>query len=215
MAGHRSFPFGVPAGNLLGMTSSAPRRFGRALLSFLAFPVGGGLAHLVVGPVDGVLSALLGGLVAGAAIGGAQAAASARRLSIGPWAAATACGLAVGLAAGAAVVGYRTSLGALAGMGALSGVAVGVAQAWTLRAGAARRVAWSLLQPGLWALGWTVTSLAGVDVEQRYVVFGAIGALMVAAGFALALERLASRPGRPGDGATDGSPAGVIAVLAA
>jgi hypothetical protein len=30
----------------------------------------------------------------------------------------------------------------------------------------------------LWALGWTVTTLAGIDVERQYMAFGASGALV-------------------------------------
>ena len=35
--------------------------------------------------------------------------------------------------------------------------------------------------PVLWALGWMVTTLATVDVDQQYTVFGATGALTVSA----------------------------------
>jgi hypothetical protein len=33
----------------------------------------------------------------------------------------------------------------------------------------------------LWALGWTITSSAGIDVEAQYTVFGSSGALVVTA----------------------------------
>jgi hypothetical protein len=31
----------------------------------------------------------------------------------------------------------------------------------------------------IWALGWTVTTAIGVDVESQYTVFGSSGALVV------------------------------------
>ena len=54
--------------------------------------------------------------------------------------------------------------------------------------------------PPLWALGWTVTTSIGVDVERQYVVFGSAGAIAVTALLGLLLEwlRSAHRPaGRP------------------
>jgi hypothetical protein len=98
------------------------------------------------------------------------------------WIAATALGVAVGLAAGAAAVGYHTNIGALAAQGAISGIALGAAQgtvlyrqlgliAWT----------WPAALAGSWALGWTITAAAGIDVETHYTVFGASGALVVTA----------------------------------
>jgi hypothetical protein len=35
--------------------------------------------------------------------------------------------------------------------------------------------------PLLWALGWTVTTLVGVDVEKQYTHFGITGALTFSA----------------------------------
>ncbi len=32
---------------------------------------------------------------------------------------------------------------------------------------------------GVWALGWTITSAIGVDVERQYTVFGSSGAIAV------------------------------------
>lgn len=41
----------------------------------------------------------------------------------------------------------------------------------------------------LWALGWSVTTSAGIDVESQYVVFGIFGSLSVAAVQASVLHR--------------------------
>ena len=36
---------------------------------------------------------------------------------------------------------------------------------------------WVVAPALVWALGWTVTTLAGIDVDRQYMVFGATGAL--------------------------------------
>ena len=96
----------------------------------------------------------------------------------------------VGLLLGAAAVGYGTSLADLAVMGALTGLALGGAQALVLPAGARYRAAWAAAMPLLWALGWTVTTLAGIDVDQQFTIFGASGALTFSALAGVLLHRL-------------------------
>jgi hypothetical protein len=49
---------------------------------------------------------------------------------------------------------------------------------------------WAAAVPALWALGWTVTTAAGVDVERQYAVFGALGAIAFMALSGLLLDRL-------------------------
>jgi hypothetical protein len=44
--------------------------------------------------------------------------------------------------------------------------------------------------PALWALGWTVTTLAGIQVGEQFTVFGSTGALTVSALLGLLLQRL-------------------------
>jgi hypothetical protein len=149
------------------------------LLTALAFPPAGLIAHAVAGRVDSVWAAVLGGVVAGAGIGAAQWA-LLRRRGVGlAWVAATAAGLGVGLAAGAALVSYRTDITSLAVMGAVSGLAVGVAQGATL-GNAKRMLGWGAATAALWALGWIVTTGWGIDVEEQWVVFGISGALTLA-----------------------------------
>ena len=97
---------------------------------FLAFPIAGIVAEAVAGRINDVGSALVGGLVAGAVIGTGQWLV-ARRLLGDPrvWIPATAVAMGIGLLAGAWVVGYGTSLGELALMGAITGIPLGAAQA--------------------------------------------------------------------------------------
>jgi hypothetical protein len=150
----------------------------RWLPTFVGFPLGGLAAELVVGPVDGVGAALLGGAVTGVILGAVQAWGMAAG---GPparrWIAATAAGLTAGLALGSAAVGYGTSLGDLAAQGAICGLAIGTAQALVLRGRLA--YLWAPALSALWALGWTITTSIGVDVETQYTVFGSSGAVVV------------------------------------
>jgi hypothetical protein len=59
---------------------------------------------------------------------------------------------------------------------------IGVAQAVVLYRLLGRIVvAWPALLAALWALGWTITASAGIDVEAQYTVFGSSGAIVVTA----------------------------------
>lgn len=98
-------------------------------LCLLGFPLGGYLGYFVFGAVDGVKPAVFGGALTGAGIGFAQWVLLRRYLGTGPeWIVATSVALAAGLAIGAAVVGYETTVSALAIMGVISGAFVGLAQ---------------------------------------------------------------------------------------
>jgi hypothetical protein len=188
------------------------RRLARALgwgVTFLAFPVAGLAAMWSVGAIDDPLSAAVGGAVAGAVIGTAQAfgsrALDARRaLDPRTWIAATALGMGLGLLAASVAVGYGTDLAQLAILGAITGVPLGIAQALALPRSlaprAAARLGWAAATPVVLALGWTVTTLIGVDVAQQYAIFGASGALLATALTGGLLVVLAARA-RAGAGA--------------
>jgi hypothetical protein len=148
---------------------------------FLSFPIAGIAGIAVAGRVDSPLAALTGGLVTGAVIGAGQALCSSRRLHPLGWIIASAIGMGLGLLLGATTVSYGTSLRDLALMGLLTGVVLGVAQAPALPATARQRVVWAAAIPLLWALGWTVTTVGGIDVEQQFTVFGAYGAITFSA----------------------------------
>ena len=169
------------------MTDSTPRRdtFWWSWLvwtaGFLAFPIAGVAGRLVAGRVDSPLSALVAGLVTGAVIGAGQWLASRRRLRPLRWILATALGMGLGLLLGATVVDFRTSLADLAVMGALTGVLLGVAQTLALPARTRRRWWWAVAMPLLWAVGWTITTLAGIPVEEQVTIFGASGAVTFSA----------------------------------
>jgi hypothetical protein len=155
----------------------------RWMASFPGFPLGGLAAMLLVGPVDSTATALLGGAVTGTVLGVAQS--FGRRLGRQDslaWTIVTALGLAVGLALGAGTVGHGTDLGDLVIQGAVSGAVVGAAQGVVLvRSGVRFGLAWPAYVAGTWALGWTLTTLVGVQVEDQFTVFGAVGAVTVTA----------------------------------
>ncbi|WP_406053158.1 hypothetical protein [Kribbella sp. NBC_00889] len=157
---------------------------------FLAFPVAGIAGDLAAGRVDDAPAALLGGLVTGAVLGTGQVLVSRRRLDPRRWIPATAIGMGLGLLLGAAIVGYGTSLGELAVMGALTGIVLGPAQALALPARTHRRWLWAAALPILWALGWTVTTLGGISVENQFTIYGAYGAVTFSALSGLLLHYL-------------------------
>jgi hypothetical protein len=172
-----------------------PRRFNtKAWLlwtaGFVAFIVGGALATALTGRINDVGSALLGGLVAGAVIGAGQWLVARRLLDAQTWIPATALAMGIGLMVGAWVVGYGTSLGELALMGAITGIPIGAAQAYLLRGRLANAWVWAAAVPLLWALGWTVTTAGGIDVDRQFAVFGAYGAITFMALSGVVLDRL-------------------------
>jgi len=187
-----------------GQTKGDPRRFNVHswllwTLAFVSFPLAGIAAQAAVGRINDAVAALAGGLIAGAVIGTGQWLAG-RRLLGDPraWIGATAAAMGIGLLAGAWAVGYGTSAGELAVMGAITGLPVGAAQAFLLRDRVARSWVWAAAMPLLWALGWTVTAAAGVGVDRQYAVFGAFGAITVMALSGALLDRLrAATPAAP------------------
>lgn len=164
---------------------------------FLSFPIAGVAGTAAAGRVDSLSAALVAGVVTGSVLGAGQSLASSRRLDPRRWIPATAAGMGLGLALGATAVGFDTSLGDLAVMGAITGLLLGCAQAVALPARARYRWAWAAAVPGLWALGWTATTLGGIDVDQQFATFGAYGAITFSALSGFLLHQLV--PYRPAD----------------
>jgi hypothetical protein len=166
---------------------------------FLAFPIAGALATGVTGRINDFGSALIGGMIAGAVIGTGQWLVARRLLDPRTWIPATAVAMGIGLGVGAWAVGYGTSLGELALMGAITGIPLGAAQAYLLRDRLANAWLWGAAMPLLWALGWTVTTAGGIDVDQQFAVFGAYGAITFMALSGILLDRLraATSPAAP------------------
>ena len=93
---------------------------------------------------------------------------------------------------GAAAVGYGTGLGHLVAMGAISGVVLGSAQGIVLASQGSSRfaLAWGSATPILLALGWTTTTLLGIDVDRQFTIFGAFGAVAFTVLSGLLLARI-------------------------
>jgi hypothetical protein len=165
------------------VATTTPRVVARWLVTFAGFPLGGLLADLTVGPVDGLGPAVAGGLITGALLGAVQWwGLGRRRPAPSRWVAATALGLAAGLAVGAGATGFGTGLPDLLVLGATSGAAVGVLQAAVLRPTLGRvAYGWPVLLAAVWAIGWAVTTTVGVQVDQQFSVFGSSGAVVVVA----------------------------------
>jgi hypothetical protein len=164
---------------------------------FLAFPIGGALATGATGRINDVGSALIGGMVAGAVIGTGQWLVARRLLDPQTWIPATALAMGIGLLVGAWAVGYGTSLGELALMGFITGIPLGAAQAYLLRDRVANAWVWAAAVPLLWALGWTVTTAGGIDVDRQFAVFGAYGAITFMALSGVLLDRLRAATSPP------------------
>jgi hypothetical protein len=200
-AGNRT---GMAARPAPGQALPVPRRFDvRGWLlwtaGFLSFPIAGIAGQAAAGRINDAASALAGGLVAGAVIGTGQWLAARRPLAIPrAWIPATAAAMGIGLLAGAWAAGYAASPGELALMGAITGLPLGAAQAFLLRDRVARPWAWAAAMPPLWALGWTITAAAGIDVGNQYAVFGATGAItFMALSGALLYQLRATTPATP------------------
>jgi hypothetical protein len=177
------------------MTTTWKRSALRWLPTFAGFPIGGFVAELVAGPVDGLGAALTAGAITGVVLGAVQSWGMGEHgPSAAHWITATTAGLAAGLALGSALVGYGTGLGDLVVQGAICGLAIGTAQALTLRG----RVTylWAPALSALWALGWAVTTSIGIDVDTQWAVFGSSGALVVTAATAVLPVLLATRAPR-------------------
>jgi hypothetical protein len=145
----------------------------------VGLPVGGYIADLVVDGVDSVGAALVGGLIVGAVIGGAEWLVLRQRVSW-LWVPATIAGMALGLVGGAAIVDYGVERGDLALMGVVTGLAVGVMQALVLaRDGIPGAWWWAIANPPAWALGWLVSSyVISRNIDERFPIFGASGAIV-------------------------------------
>ena len=160
-------------------TSTARRMWLWPLAILLGFPIGGGIADLVINGVDSVGTAIVGGLIAGAIIGAAEWFALRQWVSW-LWIPATSVGMAAGLAAGAAIVDYGISRGDVVVIGVATGVGVGVLQALVL---ARHRISgalwWAIANPPLWGLAWLVTSyVITTNVKEQFTNFGGSGAIV-------------------------------------
>jgi hypothetical protein len=164
----------------------------RWLPTFLAFPLGGLLAWVVVGALDGPLAAAAGGLLAGAVIGAAQAFALGKGAR---WAVHTAAAMAAGTAVATAITGAGTELGDLMFTGLVAGAAVGAAQSTLLAHTRLVAAGWTAVTGASWSLAWLVSwAVIGVNADQGFYVFGSSGAIVATVLTGLALRALPAAP---------------------
>lgn len=165
--------------------------FKRWIPTFLAFPIAGWVAIETIGSSEEPMSAVLGGLLVGAAIGAAQWLALRGDGITHRWIGRTAVATAAGAALAAVVTGAGTDVGDLVVTGLITGAAVGAAQGPLLGRGARAAAAWTATTAAAWGLGWLVTSQVIVDAERGFHMFGSSGALTATVLTGLALRALA------------------------
>lgn len=140
------------------------------------------MALAVAGPMEDVISAALGGAVAGIVIGTAQLIILRRHLGMtAGWLFSTAIGLALGNTVGVLLNGGGTQTGDLLIVGAAAGIAVGVVQWTLLREYLQQAILWVPAVALAWPLGWLVTLGIGTNIRLGYAVFESFGGLAFAA----------------------------------
>ena len=150
----------------------------RFIPTFLAFPIGGELVVLTVGPVKTSMEALFGGAIVGLVLGFIQFIAL-RPLKVSPlWIWATGISASVSSFVVASLFGLNTDSASLALRGLITGIVVGVAQSFSQRLAVQKMIAWSFATGLTWALAWFITSKVIIDIEYGYAIFGASGALV-------------------------------------
>ncbi len=157
---------------------------------FLAFPIAGVAGGVVAGRVDNPGAALVAGLITGAVIGTGQWLVSRGRLRPGPWILATPSAWGPGCWSARPSSASGTSLADLAVMGATDRRGPRRRPNVALPARTRRRWWWAVAMPLLWPLGWIVTTLAGIPVQEQFTIFGASGAVTFSALSGILLQLL-------------------------
>ena len=147
-------------------------------LAFLAFPIGGLLANVLVGPVTTTIRAILAGAITGAVLGLIQWLVLRGQTAIpSGWILVTGIGMAVGLGLSVGLFGSEMGGSTLLWRAVITGLCIGVAQWIILRPILPQSAIWIAVIVVGWVVGWFVTRSAGVDLSQKWPVFGATGAL--------------------------------------
>lgn len=169
-------------------TPPTPEFWLKWLLTFFAFPLGGGLAFLLIRSAASVGQAAVGGAITGLILGVAQWIVLRQMIALSSWwIVATGLGLALGLALSVALLGTGLELRPLVIRAALTGGILGISQWLLLRQYIALAGWWAAVVMLGWVTGWIVTRAAGVDLSRGWTVFGASGALVFAGLTGLAL----------------------------
>lgn len=162
------------------------------IIAFLGFPIGGLIAITLIGRMDTSIDGLLGGIIAGVIIGGAQWIALKQFFSIdGRWVVATSAGLGLGIGLSALLWGTDTTLQAILTRAPLTGFLLGVAQWFILRQNVAHAYVWIPTLTLIYPAAWYITSrVIGDSINEAFFVFGASGALFFQITTGLVLRHL-------------------------
>jgi hypothetical protein len=150
------------------------------MLAFIAFPLGGLLANVLVGPITTKVQAALAGAITGVVLGLIQwlvLKGPMQQVSIVGWSLATSAGMAIGLGLSVGLLGSETDGNNLFWRAAITGLSVGIAQWILLRNNLHQSVIWIAVITLGWVVGWFITRSAGIDLTLKWSVFGASGAV--------------------------------------
>lgn len=150
----------------------------RWLPTFLAFPLGGLLAVLALGPIRDPLAAAVSGALVGCTLGLMQWWAL-RPMGISfDWVWSTGVALMIGSPLAWILRSFSTTIPSLTIWGLIAGAIVGLAQSLSQRISLKKAVSWTALVSGSWGLAWFISANVIVDADANYAVFGSTGAIV-------------------------------------
>lgn len=150
-------------------------------IAFTGFPIGGLLVKLLIGPINTLASAALGGIISGAILGLVQWLVLRGQFPLSIfWVMASSIGMAVGLTLSTALLGSDTGGSVLLWRALITGLCIGIIQALVLRSSLSvpnvQALIWAVTVAFAWTLGWWITRSVGVDLGPKWTVFGSTGA---------------------------------------
>jgi hypothetical protein len=155
--------------------------------TFLAFPIGGGIAKIAFGGASTTLKSVSGGLIVGLTVGLIQFFALSKYGITISWIAATAIATTIAALINSYAFSFKFDSASLTGSGIVAGLLVGVAQALSQSRDFKFAVVWTLGTAVAWSLAWFITSKVIVDPEAQYQIFGSSGALIATLGLGVTL----------------------------
>jgi hypothetical protein len=148
-------------------------------LAFLAFPIGGLAAAALAGPVTDTRRGAFAGAITGTVLGLVQWLVLKGLFPLpATWILVTALGMAFGLGVSVWWFGSDMNNDLLIWRAAFTGLCIGIGQWLVLRQTLPNSEAWMLVVPLAWVSGWFITRRIGVDLQPKWSVFGAAGAIM-------------------------------------
>lgn len=173
---------------MFGVFLKATQILIRWIPTFLAFPLGGLLSVLALGPIRDPLAAAVSGAMVGSTLGLLQWWALKPLRATFDWVWATGVALMIASPIAWVTILYSTSTEALTLWGLMSGALVGFAQGLSQRLAVKRVLMWTTLSAASWGLAWFISANVIVDAEAGYAIFGSTGALAATAVLALFLN---------------------------